>query len=125
MFHKHALLSLTLIFAGGCFAKNDPGSEAVMDPPSNPPSNMDPPMTMDPPPPTDPLPSIVASSKARLRFKGGERYVELLSSGLAIPRAELCKELSLYDCAGEVHTIALGGVDAYENGIYEPMPNTA
>ncbi|MCA9711935.1 MAG: hypothetical protein KDK70_39225, partial [Myxococcales bacterium] len=55
-------------------------------------------------------------------FKGGERYARDLAAALELPRDELCTELGLYDCVGEVHRIALGGVEPYEQAVFEPLP---
>lgn len=64
----------------------------------------------------------LASSKARVRFKGGERWGAELARGLGLERGELCQELSSYDCIGEVHAIALGGVEPYRLRIDTPLP---
>lgn len=65
---------------------------------------------------------LIPSHKARVKFKGGERYARDLAAALELPREGLCSELGLYDCVGEVHAIALGGVEPYEKGIDEPLP---
>jgi hypothetical protein len=70
------------------------------------------------------LPPVVESSKSRLTFRGGPLYASLLSSGLEIPREELCRELGLYDCVKDVHRIALLDVEPYRTGIIEPLENT-
>jgi hypothetical protein len=67
---------------------------------------------------------VVASSKARLQFRGGEIYSSMLARGLELPKEELCRELGLYDCARDVHRIALLGVEPYRTGIIEPLENT-
>jgi hypothetical protein len=105
----------------GCNAQSkpiDPNDPVVPDP--NPMPKPDP----DPMPDPNGLPPVVASSKARLQFKGGEVYAAALSNGLAIPRAELCKELGLYDCVADVHRIALLDVEPYKVGILEPLDNS-
>jgi hypothetical protein len=114
VFRKQKLLIAILFLAAGCTAKESPTPPGAQPPPP-PPNPVDP---MDPPP-------IVASNKARLTFKGGARYASGLAASLEIPRDALCKELSLYDCTDQVHAIALGGVEPYRSGIYEPLPNTA
>ena len=71
---------------------------------------------------------IVASHKARVKFKGGEVMLRDLSAALDLPRDRACGELGRYDCVKEVHGIALGGVEPYEQGINTPlevMPVTA
>jgi hypothetical protein len=62
----------------------------------------------------------LVSAKGRVNFKGGRRYADDLARGLAVPRAELCRELSSFDCVDEVHNITLGGVDPYDAAIYRP-----
>lgn len=71
---------------------------------------------------------IVASHKARVKFKGGEVMLRDLSAALELPRDRACGELGRYDCVKDVHSIALGGVEPYEQGINTPlevMPVTA
>lgn len=82
--------------------------------------------TMDPKkdPDTEGLPPAVASSKARLKFKGGELYAKTLAGGLGLPRDALCRELGLYDCVDDVHRISLLDVEPYRTGILEPLDNT-
>ncbi len=86
----------------------------------------DPTPMAEPEPAAEPDPEvpqgIVASHKARVKFKGGERYARDLAAALELPRDQLCSELGLYDCVGEVHRISLGGVEPYELGIDEPLP---
>ncbi len=60
------------------------------------------------------------SSKPRVRFKGNERFAIDVAVGLALPIDEVCKELGQYDCAFVVHGVALGGVEPYGVGLYEP-----
>lgn len=67
-------------------------------------------------------PTFLPSAKARVNFKGGRRLGNDLSRALELPRAELCKELSSYDCVEQVHQITLGGVEPYRLGINDPMP---
>lgn len=74
-------------------------------------------------PEPDPGPqAIVPSHKARVKFKGGERYARDLAAALDVERGELCLELGRFDCVTEVHGIALGGVEPYDKGIDEPLP---
>ena len=60
-------------------------------------------------------------ASVRLKRKSGDQVARDLSNGLQIPRAEVCRELGLYDCVDVVHTIVLGGVDAYELRIDRPL----
>lgn len=64
------------------------------------------------------------SEKARLQFKRQRRLAADFSAALELPRADLCKELDRYDCFDVVHNITLGGVDAYNLGIFEPLAET-
>lgn len=66
---------------------------------------------------------VVASKNPRVRFKGGERWANQLGRALDLERAELCREFGQYDCASEVHFIALGGVEPYRLRIDEALPN--
>ena len=71
---------------------------------------------------------IIASHKARVKFKGGEVMLRDLSTALDLPRDRACGELGRYDCIKEVHGIALGGVEPYHQAINTPlevMPVTA
>ncbi len=65
---------------------------------------------------------VLASKNPRVRFKGGERWANQLGRGLELDRAELCQEFGQYDCAADVHFIALGGVEPYNLRIDEPLP---
>jgi hypothetical protein len=47
------------------------------------------------------------------------------SRALDLEPTHLCRELNRYDCVSFVHPISLGGVAAYEAGIYEPLAQTA
>jgi hypothetical protein len=71
----------------------------------------------------DPAAGVV-SKKARLKFRGGDRFVTDLAQGLSLPRDEVCRELGAYDCAA-VHKVVLGGVEPYRSTIYEPVPKRA
>jgi hypothetical protein len=67
----------------------------------------------------------VPSQDPRVKFKDGERYLRDLSAALSIPRAEICKELSQYDCVDRAFRIALGGVEAPNMGIHQPLEEAA
>ena len=67
---------------------------------------------------------LAKSAKARVRFKGNERFAIDLAVGLGLPIDQLCKELGQYDCAFFVHGVALGGVEPYGVGLYEPPQQT-
>lgn len=65
--------------------------------------------------------ALVPSRKARVKFKGGQRYATDLAAALEVPRSALCNELGQFDCVETVHRIALGGVDPYVKGVLEPL----
>lgn len=70
-------------------------------------------------------PSPVASSDPRVKFKDGERYLRDLSANLNVPRESICKELSQYDCMTDAFRIVLGGVEAPNLLVNEPIENAA
>ncbi len=59
---------------------------------------------------------------SHVRFKGGARLRTDWARGLDIPESEVCRELGRYDCATLVHVITLGGVEPYQLGAREPLP---
>jgi hypothetical protein len=61
------------------------------------------------------------SRHAQLRLKTGEAMSLDLASALELPRAQLCRELGLYDCAREAHRVVLGGVEPYTLRIDQPL----
>ncbi len=67
--------------------------------------------------------SFASSAKAIVRFKRSERLNADFAKSLGLPPAAVCNELGLYSCAA-VHGLSLGGVDAYNIGLYEPVPFT-
>lgn len=69
-------------------------------------------------------PAAVASSSARVRFKGGQRLQNDLARALSLRPTEVCTELGNLQCVDQVHTVALGGVDAYQSQILRPAPDT-
>ncbi|QRK12935.1 hypothetical protein JQX13_24630 [Archangium violaceum] len=73
---------------------------------------------------TPPPPELARSTRNNLRFKGPERLTSDFAAALSLPVAQVCNELGQYPCTSSVHTVALGGVEPYGIGIYEPMPFT-
>lgn len=69
--------------------------------------------------------SLARSARGNLRFKGPERLTNDFSNALGLNADEVCTELGQYQCAGLVHTVALGGVDPFGRGLYEPSGVTA
>ncbi len=67
---------------------------------------------------------FAVSSKAQVRFKRSDRLANDITLGLGLSLATVCNELGQYSCTSLVHPLALGGVDAYNIGLYEPVPFT-
>lgn len=63
------------------------------------------------------LPSLTS----RLKARSGAVLANDLAQALELPRETVCNELGRYDCATEVHRIALGGVEPYVLGIQNPL----
>jgi len=70
-------------------------------------------------------PAPVPSADPRVKFKDGERYLRDLSANLNIPREDICKELSRYDCMSDAFRIVLGGVEAPNLLVNEPIETAA
>lgn len=70
-------------------------------------------------------PAPVPSADPRVKFKDGERYLRDLSASLDIPREDICKELSRYDCMSDAFRIVLGGVEAPNLLVNEPIDTAA
>ena len=66
-----------------------------------------------------------ASLDPRLKLKDGDRYLRDLSAELQIPREEICKELSQYDCFRDAFRIVLGGVEPYDVRVLEPLDHAS
>jgi len=64
------------------------------------------------------------AARANLRFKGGQRLRADYAQVLGLTPDQVCTELGRFDCVDDVHTVALGGVNPYVRGLYEPQPNT-
>jgi hypothetical protein len=64
------------------------------------------------------------SAKATVKFKTKERLINDFQKALSLCNDQLCTEVGELAC-DEVHGIALGGVDAYNAGIYEPLAASA
>lgn len=69
--------------------------------------------------PTNEPPTVTATARGNLRFKGPERLNADVAQALELPASDVCKELGLYPCATTVHNVALGGVEPYGAGLYE------
>ncbi len=85
---------------------------------------------IEPPPPvvvmeTPDAGSLARSARGNLRFKGPERLTADFSAALGLRPEDVCTELGRYQCATLVHNVALGGVDPYGPGLYEPSGVTA
>lgn len=66
-------------------------------------------------------PAPVASVDPRVKFKDGDRYLRDLADGLAVPRESVCLELGQYDCFSDAFRIVLGGVEAANLLVNEPL----
>ena len=66
----------------------------------------------------EPPPSVTA----KVKFKGNDRLLNDMAQALALDKNEVCNELGRYSCTQFVHKVALGGVAAYEQGLFEPLP---
>lgn len=67
---------------------------------------------------------LARSARGNLRFKGPERLTGGFATALSIRPDEVCSEVGRYPCVA-VHNVALGGVDPYGPGLYEPSGVTA
>jgi hypothetical protein len=67
---------------------------------------------------------VTRSSRNNLRFKGPERLALDFAAALSLTAGQVCNELGQYPCTTAVHTVALGGVEPYGLGFYEPLPFT-
>ncbi len=114
MFHKHTIILLALLMA--CAACDDKATST-----SNNTTNQNDAGTQDMAD-RDAVLQVLPSTKSRVRFKGGVRWTNQLARGLGLDRAQICKEFGEYDCAADVHFIALGGVEPYNLRINEPLP---
>jgi hypothetical protein len=65
--------------------------------------------------------SPTVSTHNRVKFKGGKRFSADLASALALDPKQVCRELSSYDCE-QTHRIPLGGIDSYQGGVYQALP---
>lgn len=74
---------------------------------------------------TDQPTGLAVSTRGNLRFKGPERLNSDIATGLELAPDVVCTELGLYPCANVVHNVALGGVDPYGTGLYEPSGVTS
>ena len=67
---------------------------------------------------------VAPSSRNHLRFKNPEQLTAHISAALSLPPEQVCNELGQYPCTTYVHTVALGGVEPYGVGLYEPLTTT-
>ncbi len=63
----------------------------------------------------------------KLRFKRYDQLKLELQRVLGLEASEVCNELDRFDCAGDVHRVALGGAKPYLTNVYEmakepPLP---
>jgi hypothetical protein len=67
---------------------------------------------------------VAPSSRNNLRFKNPEQLTAHFAAALSLPPEQVCNELGLYPCTTYVHSVALGGVEPYGVGLYEPLTST-
>ncbi|ATB32268.1 hypothetical protein [Melittangium boletus] len=67
---------------------------------------------------------VAPSSRNHLRFKNPEQLTAHFSAALSLPPEQVCNELGQYPCTTSVHNVALGGVEPYAVGLYEPLTST-
>lgn len=73
-----------------------------------------------------PDPGMVSPSlHPQVKFKRSQRLRNDIARALDITPDQVCNELGLYSCTEEVHRVTLGGVSAYDLGLFEPLPTTA
>jgi hypothetical protein len=65
-------------------------------------------------------PGLAVSTRGNLRFKGPERLNADVAAALELSPDAVCTELGMYQCTALVHNVALGGVEPYGTGLYEP-----
>ena len=65
-----------------------------------------------------------ASQKNDVKFKRNDRIRTDFANALSLSEDALCMELGLYSCTHQVHAIALGDVEPYDAGLYDPLPQT-
>ncbi|MFY0580898.1 hypothetical protein ACN28S_47610 [Cystobacter fuscus] len=73
---------------------------------------------------TPPSGAVAPSSRDNLRFKNPEQLTAHFAAALSLPPEQVCNELGLYPCTTYVHSVALGGVEPYGVGLYEPLTST-
>lgn len=78
-------------------------------------------------PPTLDMPTgpVARAAQGNLRLKSPEQLSADYAAALELPADALCTELGQYQCVGLVHNVALGGVEPYGTGLYEPSGVTA
>ncbi|HEY0096098.1 MAG TPA: hypothetical protein VGB96_17350 [Archangium sp.] len=67
---------------------------------------------------------VAPSSRNNLRFKNPEQLTAHFASALSLPAEQVCNELGQYPCTTYVHNVALGGVEPYGVGLYEPLTSS-
>lgn len=65
------------------------------------------------------------SPTAQVKFKGNDRLLNDFARTLEIDKGQVCNEFGRYSCTDLVHKVALGGVAAYDQGIFEPLESAS
>lgn len=110
------LLLSSACLLSACTASSRPSDPDAGTPPTDPPPVQD--------AGTGPAANVTPSSRNHLRAKNPEQLLAHFSAALSLPPGEVCNELGQYSCTGQVHTVALGGIEPYGIGLYEALPVT-
>jgi hypothetical protein len=61
------------------------------------------------------------SEKGNVKFKRQAVLEADIAATLDLPKDSLCNEFGQFSCINDIHHLALGGVDAYDNNIYDAI----
>lgn len=72
------------------------------------------------PGPLPPLTKVAESVRSNLQWKRADILEADLRRALELSKEELCQEFDLQDCVSDVHLVALGGNDPFDQGLWVP-----
>jgi hypothetical protein len=81
-------------------------------------------------PPTDPVDAgsivvvetpVAQSTRNHLLWKRARAFEQGIGESLLLSKDEVCKELGRASCVDDVHLVALGGNDPFQQGMHEPL----
>lgn len=101
----------------GAVASEPDAAPSPVDDGGSPPVDAGP--TADASPPTD-VGSPPVTAPRSFRFKRFDQLQGELERVLALAPNEVCRELDRFDCATDVHRVALGGSEPYFANVYDP-----